>query len=232
MHNEFFNYATRHLGLNPITLEDYARRSTAFAAPTAAGGVNPMVIEERQLNVRGINVFNRLMMDRIIFLGTAIDEEVSNIIQAQLLFLESADPKRDVQIFINSPGGSIIDGLGIYDTMQYINPDVATICTGMAASMGAVLLTAGKKGKRSALPHSRVMIHQPMAGMRGQVSDMDIEYNLVKQMQEQLYTILANTKGQSYDTIHADCDRDNWFKADKAKQYGLIDEVLTRKKTV
>jgi len=232
MQNEFFKYATKHLGLNPITLEDYARRSTAFGAPTAAGGVNPMVIEERQLNARGINVFNRLMMDRIIFLGTGIDEEVSNIVQAQLLFLESADPKRDVQIFVNSPGGSIIDGLGIYDTMQYINPDVATICTGMAASMGAVLLAAGKKGKRTALPHSRVMIHQPMSGMRGQVSDMEIEYNLVKQMQEQLYTILAEATGKPYETIHADCDRDSWFRADKAKEYGLIDEVLERKRAI
>ncbi len=230
MQNEFFNYATKHLGLNPITLEDYARRSTATAPFVPTAGVNPMVIEERQLNVRGINVFNRLMMDRIIFLGTAIDDEVSNIIQAQLLFLESADPKRDVQIFINSPGGSIIDGLGIYDTMQYINPDVATICTGMAASMGAVLLAAGQKGKRTALPHSRVMIHQPSSGMRGQVSDMDIEYQLVKQMQEQLYTILAQCTGQPYETIDKDCNRDTWFKADKAKEYGLIDEVLTRKK--
>lgn len=233
MQNEFFKYAQKHLGMSSLYLEDYAKKSTQnfYAAPQIVG-FTPAVIEERQMNVAQMDVFSRLMMDRIIFLGVGIDDYVANVVQAQLLFLESADPKRDVQIFINSPGGSIIDGLGIYDTMQYINPDVATICTGMAASMGAVLLTAGKKGKRTALPHSRVMIHQPLGGMQGQVSNMEIEYKLIKQMQKQLYDILADCTGQSYDTIAQDCDRDNWFKAEQAKEYGLVDEVLQRKKAL
>jgi ATP-dependent Clp protease protease subunit len=170
------------------------------------------------------------MMDRIIFLGVPINDYVANVVQAQLLFLQSTDPKRDVQMFVNSPGGSVIDGMGIYDTMQYITPDVATICTGMAASMGAVLLTAGEKGKRTALPHSRVMIHQPLGGMQGQFKDMEISYNLIKKLKLELYTILANHTGKTIDEIEADCDRDNWMTSLEAKEYGLVDEVLERKK--
>ncbi len=162
-------------------------------------------------------------------MGVAIDDYVANVVQAQLLFLESVDSKRDVQIFVNSPGGSVIDGMGIYDTMQYISPDVATICTGLAASMGAVLLAAGQKGKRTILPHGRVMIHQPLGGMRGQVTEMEIEYNLIKALQKELYDILSKHTGQSYETIEKDCDRDNWMKAEEAKEYGLVDEVLIRK---
>ena len=170
------------------------------------------------------------MMDRIIFLGVGIDNYVANVVQAQLLFMDSVDPKRDVQMYINSPGGSVTAGLGMYDTMQYISPDVATICTGIAASMGAVLLTAGTKGKRTCLEHGRVMIHQPMGGMQGQVSDMEINYKLIKRMQKQLYDILAQHTGQSYETIEADCDRDKWLEGAEAKKYGLIDEVLVPSK--
>ncbi len=233
MQNEFLKYAVKHLGMSSASLEHYAQASTrGMAAVPNIQGFTPAVIEERQMNIAQMDVFSRLMMDRIIFLGVAIDDYVANVVQAQLLFLESTDPKRDVQIFVNSPGGSIIDGMGIYDTMQYINPDVATICTGLAASMGAVLLTAGTEGKRTCLPHSRVMIHQPLGGMQGQVSNMEIEYNLIKHMQKQLYTILADTTGQPYDKIAEDCDRDNWMTATEAKEYGLIDEILTRKKAV
>ncbi|MCI4647923.1 MAG: ATP-dependent Clp protease proteolytic subunit [Phaeodactylibacter sp.] len=175
-----------------------------------------------------MDVFSRLMMDRIIFMGVPVNDYVANVIQAQLLFLESDDPKRDVQMFINSPGGSVIAGLGIYDTMQYVAPDVNTICTGLAASMGAVLLTAGEKGKRTCLRHSRVMIHQPLGGMQGQVTDMEISYKLIKDLQKQLYDILAQHTGQPYEKIEEDCDRDNWMTAEMAKEYGLIDEVLDR----
>ena len=192
-------------------------------------GFTPHVIEERQMNVVGMDVFSRLMMDRIIFMGVPVNDYVANVVQAQLLFLESTDSKRDVQMFINSPGGSVIAGLGIYDTMQYIKPDVSTICTGLAASMGAVLMAAGTKGKRTALPHSRVMIHQPLGGMQGQVSDMEISYKLIKSMQKELYDILANHTGQPYDIIEKDCDRDNWMTANEAKAYGLVDEVLDRR---
>lgn len=181
------------------------------------------------MNIVGLDVFSRLMMDRIIFMGVPVNDYVANVIQAQLLFLESTDPKRDVQMFINSPGGSVMAGLGIYDTMQYVSPDVATICTGMAASMGAVLLAAGTAGKRTCLTHSRVMIHQPLGGMQGQVSDMEISYNLIKQMQKELYDILAKHSGQTYEKIEQDSDRDHWMVADEAKEYGLIDEVLSRK---
>ena len=198
-------------------------------------GFTPAVIEERQMNVVSMDVFSRLMMDRIIFMGVPVNDYVANVVQAQLLFLESTDPKRDIQMFINSPGGSVINGLGIYDTMQYVTPDVGTICTGLAASMGAVLLAAGAKGKRTCLYHSRVMIHQPLGGMEGQVSDMEISYKLIKQMQKQLYEILANHTGQPYEKIERDCDRDNWMTAEEAKNYGLVDEVLDkanpRKKT-
>jgi len=224
--DEFMKYATRHLGMSSMHLEKYAEKS-AESMPNIKG-FTPNVIEERQMNVAALDVFSRLMMDRILFLGVPINDYVANVVQAQLLFLESADPKRDVQVFINSPGGSVISGLGIYDTMQYIAPDISTICTGMAASMGAVLLAAGTKGKRTGLYHSRVMIHQPLGGMQGQVSDMEIYYNLVKEQQKALYDILVYHTGQEYKKIEADCDRDNWMTAEDAKKYGLIDEELDR----
>jgi ATP-dependent Clp protease protease subunit len=192
-------------------------------------GFTPQVIEERQMNVVGMDVFSRLMMDRIIFMGVPVNDYVANVVQAQMLFLESTDPKRDIQMFINSPGGSVMAGLGMYDTMQYVAPDVATICTGLAASMGAVLLAAGQKGKRSALTHARVMIHQPSGGMQGQFSDMEISYNLIKELKEELYEILADHTGQKVDKIEKDSDRDKWMTATTAKKYGLVDEVLSRK---
>lgn len=192
-------------------------------------GFTPQVIEERQMNVVGMDVFSRLMMDRIIFMGVPVNDYVANVVQAQMLFLESTDPKRDIQMFINSPGGSVIAGLGMYDTMQYVAPDVATICTGLAASMGAVLLAAGEKGKRSCLSHSRVMIHQPSGGMQGQFSDMEITYELIKELKGELYQILADHTGQKFEKIESDSDRDNWMTAKDAKKYGLVDEVLNRK---
>ncbi|MEQ8909050.1 MAG: ATP-dependent Clp endopeptidase proteolytic subunit ClpP [Vicingaceae bacterium] len=214
---EFKSYATKHKGLNSMHVENYMN------------SVTPYIIEERQLNVAQMDVFSRLMMDRIIFLGTGINDQVANIIQAQLLFLESADSKKDIQVYLNSPGGSVYAGLGIYDTMQYINPDVATICTGMAASMGAVLLCAGAEGKRTALPHSRVMIHQPMAGTQGQASDMEIAVKEVLKMKKELYEIIANHSGQKFDKVEEDSDRDYWMSAKEAKDYGMIDEVLAKK---
>ena len=221
--DEFRKYAVKHLGMSGMHLDKYAD----VTVPNIHA-FTPQVIEERQMNIVGMDVFSRLMMDRIIFMGVPVNDYVANVVQAQLLFLESTDPKRDIQMFINSPGGSVISGLGIYDTMQYVSPDVGTICTGMAASMGAVLLAAGTKGKRTCLYHSRVMIHQPLGGMQGQVSDMEISYQLIKNMQKQLYDILANHTGQDYETIEKDCDRDNWMTAPEAKEYGLIDEVLDR----
>lgn len=228
--DEFRKYAVKHLNLNSNTLDDYGKSKVSVPniqsiLPSQA----PYVLEERKMNVTQMDVFSRLMMDRILFLGEGVDSRVANIIQAQLLFLESSDPKRDVQIFINSPGGSVIAGQGIYDTMQYIAPDVATICTGLAASMGAVLLCAGAAGKRACLPHSRVMIHQPLGGMQGQVTDMEISYKLIKQLQKELYDIMAHHTGQEYDKIFEDCKRDNWMVATEAKEYGLVDEVLARK---
>ncbi|MEZ4984104.1 MAG: ATP-dependent Clp protease proteolytic subunit [Saprospiraceae bacterium] len=225
--DEFMKYATQHLGMSSMHLEKYAEKTAQVMAPNIHA-FTPNVIEERQMNIVGLDVFSRLMMDRIIFMGVPVNDYVANVIQAQLLFLESTDPKRDVQMFINSPGGSVIAGLGIYDTMQYVTPDVGTICTGLAASMGAVLLAAGTKGKRTCLAHSRVMIHQPLGGMQGQVSDMEISYKLIKQMQKELYDILSQHTGQDYDTIEKDCDRDNWMVAQEAKAYGLVDEVLDR----
>ncbi|MGB0930890.1 MAG: ClpP family protease [Chitinophagales bacterium] len=204
--------------------------TNATASRTMPTGFTPYIIEERPMHAQAIDVFSRLMMDRIIFMGVPVTDQAANIIQAQLLFMESADPNRDIYIYINSPGGSVIAGLGIYDTMQYILPDVNTICTGMAASMGAVLLCAGAKGKRTCLQHSRVMIHQPMGGMQGQVSDMEISYKLIMQMREELYTILSNHSGQSFDKIAKDSDRDYWMRAQEAKEYGIVDEVLTRSK--
>lgn len=191
-------------------------------------GLTPNIIEERKMNIAIFDVFSRLMMDRIIFMGTAINDQVANIIQAQLLFLESTDASKDIQIYINSPGGSVYAGLGIYDTMQLIKPDVATICTGMAASMGAVLLCAGEKGKRSGLTHSRIMIHQPLGGAQGQASDIEITAREILTLKEELYKIISKHTGQDYDKVHSDSDRDYWMKADKAKEYGMIDEVLKR----
>ncbi len=223
--DEFLKYATKHLGMSRMHLEKYAETT----APRIYG-FTPNVIEERKMNIVGLDVFSRMMMDRIIFLGVPVNDYVANVVQAQLLFLESTDASRDILMYINSPGGSVIDGLGIYDTMQYVSPDVGTICTGLAASMGAVLLAAGTKGKRTALPHSRVMIHQPLGGMQGQVSDMEISYRLIKEMQKDLYEILSKHTGQTYKRIEKDCDRDNWMRAEEAKEYGLVDEVLERNK--
>lgn len=225
--NEFQKYAVGHLGMSSMHLEKYASHVGQVAVPNIRA-FTPNVLEERSMNVIGMDVFSRLMMDRIIFMGVPVNEYVANVIEAQLLFLESSDPKRDIQMFINSPGGSVIDGLGIYDTMQYVAPDVATICTGLAASMGAVLLAAGTKGKRSCLYHSHVMIHQPLGGAQGQVTDIEISYKLIKKMQKNLYDILAHHTGQTYETIENDCDRDNWMTGEEAKAYGLIDEVLDR----
>jgi len=222
--DEFKKYATMHHGMSNMHLEKYM----ATTVPNITG-FTPQVIEERQMNVVGMDVFSRLMMDRIIFMGVPVNDYVANVVQAQMLFLESTDPKRDIQMFINSPGGSVMAGLGMYDTMQYVAPDVATICTGLAASMGAVLLAAGQKGKRSALTHARVMIHQPSGGMQGQFSDMEISYNLIKELKEELYQILADHTGQKIDKIEKDSDRDKWMTAPTAKKYGLVDEVLSRK---
>ncbi len=216
--DEFRKYAVKHRGINSLTLHDYQASMT------------PYIIEERQLNVAQMDVFSRMMMDRIIFLGSGINDQVANIVQAQLLFLESLDAKKDIQIYMNSPGGSVYAGLGIYDTMQYINPDVATICTGMAASMGAVLLCAGAKGKRSALKHARVMIHQPMGGAEGQASDMEITVIEIKKLKKELYEIIANHSGQPFERVEKDSDRDHWMIAEEAKAYGMIDELLVRQK--
>ncbi len=223
--NEFLKYATKHLGLGSMHVEKYMNTTVPNIQ-----GFTPQVIEERQMNIVGMDVFSRLMMDRIIFMGVPVNDYVANVIQAQLLFLESTDPKRDIQMFINSPGGSVIAGMGIYDTMQYVSPDVGTICTGLAASMGAVLLTAGTTGKRSCLPHARVMIHQPSGGMQGQFSDMEISYNLIKDLRYELYNILADHSGRTFEEIEKDSDRDNWMTAKEAKEYGLVDEVLDRSK--
>ena len=221
MNNEFYKYATKHCGINSLALEKYTSTVTNYISPT--------IIEERQLNVAQMDVFSRLMMDRIIFLGDEINDYVANIIQAQLLFLESSDPKRDIQIYVNSPGGSVYAGLGIYDTMQFISPDVATICTGIAASMAAVLLCAGAKGKRSALKHSRIMIHQPMGGMQGQASDIEITAREILKLKKELYDIIATHSGQPFDKVWSDSDRDYWMTSQEAKDYGMIDEVLIKK---
>ncbi len=223
---EFQKYATKHLGMSSAGLDDYMKK--AYASSPNITGFTPQVIEERQMNVVGMDVFSRLMMDRIIFLGVPINDYVANVVQAQMLFLQSTDPKRDIQMFINSPGGSVIAGLGIYDTMQYVAPDVSTICTGLAASMGAVLLCAGTKGKRTCLKHSRVMIHQPSGGMQGQFSDMEITYNLIKDLRKELYEIMAVATGKSFEDIEKDSDRDNWMTATAAMEYGLVDEVLAK----
>ena len=215
---EFRKYATKHKGISSLHVDSYIESS-----------MTPYIIEERQLNVAQMDVFSRLMMDRIIFLGTPVYDQMANVIQAQLLFLESVDPKKDIQIYLNSPGGSVYAGLGIYDTMQYISPDVATICTGMAASMGAVLLCAGAAGKRTALKHSRVMIHQPLGGAQGQASDIEITAREIMKLKKELYEIIAKHSGQEYDKVYEDSDRDYWMIAEEAKAYGMIDEVLERK---
>ena len=227
--DEFMKYATRHMGMSTMHLEKYAQTVGGMAQPGVTG-FSPNVIEERQMNIAAIDVFSRLMMDRIIFMGVQVTDYVANVVQAQLLFLESVDPKRDVQLFINSPGGSVIAGMGMYDTMQYVTPDVATICTGLAASMGSLLLAAGADGKRSILPHARVMIHQPSGGMQGQFSDMEINYRLISQLREELYEIYVQHTGKDFDQIAKDADRDNWMTAPEAVAYGLVDEVLTRDK--
>ena len=220
--NEFEKFARAHRGISSLKLHDFHSIQSAYVSPT--------IIEERQLNVATMDVFSRLMMDRIIFLGAPIYDDAANIIQAQLLFLESVDPSKDIQIYINSPGGSVSAGLGIYDTMQLISCDVATICTGLAASMGAVLLTAGAEGKRSALPHSRVMIHQPLGGAQGQASDIEITAREIIKTKRELYEILASHSGVDIAKIEQDADRDYWMSAREAKEYGLIDEVLGKRK--
>lgn len=224
--DEFRKYATKHMGMSGMHLDKYMDHAGA-AAPNI-NAFTPAVIEERQMNVQAIDVFSRLMMDRIIFMGVPVNDYVANVIQAQLLFLESADPKRDIQMFINSPGGSVIAGMGIYDTMQYVSPDIGTICTGLAASMGSILLCAGTHGKRTCLPHSRVMIHQPSGGMQGQFTDMEISYNLIKDLRNELYQIYTVHTPQNFETIEKDCLRDRWMTATEAKDYGLVDEVLKR----
>ncbi|MDX5583378.1 MAG: ATP-dependent Clp endopeptidase proteolytic subunit ClpP [Aureibaculum sp.] len=221
--DEFKKFAIKDQGINSL----YYDKIVSSMNPM---GLTPNIIEERQMNIAIFDVFSRLMMDRIIFLGTAIDDYVANVIQAQLLFLESTDASKDISIYINSPGGGVYAGLGIYDTMQFIKPDVATICTGMAASMGAVLMCAGTKGKRSALPHSRIMIHQPLGGAQGQASDIEITAREILKLKDELYQIIAKHSGQTMKKVHNDSDRDYWMKAEEAKTYGMIDEILTREK--
>lgn len=219
--NEFRKYAVHHMGVNGTAFDQYTQH---------VENMTRSVIEERPTNFREIDVFSRLIMDRIIFLGTQVDDHIANIITAQLLFLESTDSKKDILLYVNSPGGSVYAGLGIYDTMQYIAPEVGTICTGLAASMGAVLLAGGAAGKRAALPHSRIMIHQPSGGMQGQSSDMEISVRQILELKKELYDILAHHSGKTVEQIEKDSDRDFWMRANVAKEYGLIDEVLTRKK--
>jgi len=229
---EFRKYAVKHLGLNSLYVDKYmemqAGNPQAGMVPQITG-LTPNIIEERQMNAVAMDIFSRLMMDRIIFLGVPIYDDVANIIIGQLLFLESSNPNRDIQIYINSPGGSVYAGLAIYDTMQFISSDVATICTGMAASMGAVLMCAGEKGKRTALPHSRIMIHQPLGGAQGQASDIEITYKEISKLKKELYDIIAVHSGQTYEKVWEDSDRDYWMTAEEAKDYGMIDEVLKRR---
>ena len=219
--NDFRKYATGHLGMNGMVLDDVMRAQAQY--------LNPYILEERQLNVTQMDVFSRLMMDRIIFLGTQVDDYSANTIQAQLLYLDSVDPGKDISIYINSPGGSVTAGLGIYDTMQFISSDVATLCTGMAASMAAVLLVAGKEGKRSALKHSRVMIHQPLGGVQGQASDIEIEAREIQKFKKELYNIISEHSHQPFEKVWNDSDRNYWMTSEEAKEYGMIDEVLMRK---
>ena len=221
MNNDFRKFATRHLGVNGMVLDDVTKLQQQY--------LNPYILEERRLNVTQLDVFSRLMMDRIIFLGTEVDDYTANVLQAQLLYLDSVDNTKDISIYINSPGGSVTAGLGIYDTMQFISSKVATICTGMAASMAAVLLVAGEEGRRSALPHSRVMIHQPLGGVQGQASDIEIEAREIQKFKKELYTIISTHSHQPFEKVWKDSDRNYWMTAEEAKEYGMIDEVLTRK---
>ena len=221
MTNDFRKFARLDRGISSMTLDSVISAQNQY--------LNPYILEERQLNVTQMDVFSRLMMERIIFLGTAIDDHTANTLQAQLLYLDSVDPGKDISIYINSPGGSVTAGLGIYDTMQFINSDVATLCAGMAASMGAVLLVAGKEGKRSALPHARVMIHQPLGGMEGQARDMEIQVQEIQKLLTELYTIIANHSHTEFDKVFQDCDRNYWMNAEEAKAYGMIDQVLVKK---
>ena len=222
INDEFRNYALKQHGISSLKMDRYMSMTRNY--------ITPYIIEERPMNITQLDVFSRLMKDRIIFLGVPIDDDVANIIQAQLLFLESQDPDRDIQIYLNSPGGMVYAGLGIYDTMQYLKPDVSTICTGMAASMAAVLLCAGTAGKRFALPHSRVMIHQPMGGAQGQASDIEIEAQEIQKIKKELYDIIAYHTGKPFDQVWQDCDRDHWMIASEAKEYGLIDQVLSKER--
>ncbi|MBQ9164883.1 MAG: ATP-dependent Clp endopeptidase proteolytic subunit ClpP [Bacteroidaceae bacterium] len=222
MINDFKKFARANAGVSSMVLDDVIK--------SQAGYLNPYILEERQLNVTQLDVFSRLMMDRIIFLGTEINDYTANVLQAQMLYLDSVDPEKDISVYVNSPGGSVSAGLGIYDTMQFINSDVQTICTGMAASMAAVLLVAGQKGKRAALPHSRVMIHQPMGGAQGQASDIEITAKEIQKYKKELYNIIAQHSGQPFDKVWADSDRDYWMTAEEAKEYGMIDNIFTRKK--
>ncbi len=219
---EFRKYAVKHLGMSGLTVDGYVNHTVE--------NMTRAIIEERPMNFREVDVFSRLMADRIIFFGMPVDDQIANIVVAQLLFLESADPKKDILMYINSPGGSVYAGMGIYDTMQYVRPDVATVCTSLAASMGAVLLAGGAAGKRAALPHARIMIHQPSGGAQGQSVDIEITAREIVKLREELYEILANHTGQTIQQIEADSDRDKWMRAIEAKEYGLIDEVLTREK--
>ncbi len=223
MNHEFRNFAVNHLGMNGTSLDQYTKL-------ISDNYISPTIMEERKLNVTQMDVFSRLMMDRIIFLGTQIDDYTANVIQAQLLYLDSADPGKDISLYINSPGGSVYAGLGIYDTMQYIQSDVSTICTGMAASMAAVLLVAGEKGKRHALKHSRVMIHQPMGGIQGQASDIEITSREILKLKKELYTIISEHSGQPYDKVYSDSDRDYWMTSEEALEYGMIDNILIKTK--
>lgn len=222
---EFRNYAVKHHRINSLYVDHYISRTSASLGPTA---MTPYITEERQLNVAQMDVFSRLMMDRIIFIGEAVDDRNANVIQAQLLFLQSTDAEKDIQLYVNSPGGSVYAGLGIYDTMQFIAPDVATICTGIALSMGAVLLCAGAAGKRSALKHSRVMIHQTSSGAQGTATDMDISIKQVLQVQKELYQVIARHSGQPYERINEAASRDYWMSSAEAKEFGMIDEVLSK----
>ncbi len=220
--NDFRKYATRHLGMNGMVIDDVIKSQAQY--------MNPYILEERQLNVTQMDVFSRLMMDRVIFLGTEIDDYTANTIEAQLLYLDSVDPGKDISIYLNSPGGSVTAGLGIYDTMQFISSEVSTTCTGMAASMAAVLLVAGTEGKRFALPHSRVMIHQPLGGVQGQASDIEIEAREIQKFKKELYTIISEHSHTPFDKVWADSDRNYWMTAIEAKEYGMIDAVLEKKK--
>ena len=220
--NDFRKYATKHLGMNGLALDQYSQFTDNY--------ISPSILEERQLNVTQMDVFSRLMMDRIIFLGVPIDDYVANVIQAQLLYLDSADPGKDISIYLNTPGGSVYAGMGIYDTMQFISSKTATICTGMAASMGAVLLVAGSTGRRSALKHSRIMIHQPMGGAQGQASDIEITAREIQKLKKELYTIIADHSHNPFERIEKDSDRDYWMTADEALEYGMIDKVLFNEK--